>query len=87
MKKSFLISTLTSLSVCALAAGAVINNFCQWEGDYLVGDWQTPWFIFAGFALAVAVSFWVLFKYKHNPDAMQKKVDEQQEKVEKILED
>lgn len=51
-----------------LAAGEIVNAFCQWnEGGFLVGDWQSAWFIFAGFALVVAVAFMVLFKYKHDP--------------------
>lgn len=37
--------------------------------SYLLGKtdmaWSTAWFIFAGFALVVAVSFMFLFKYKH----------------------
>ncbi|MDY4185060.1 MAG: LPXTG cell wall anchor domain-containing protein [Sodaliphilus sp.] len=32
------------------------------------GGWQTAWFIFAGFALVVAVAFMFLFKYKHEPE-------------------
>ena len=38
----------------------------------LLGDWQTPWFIFSAFALVVAVCFWIMFKYKHDPAAMEK---------------
>ncbi|MBR5087766.1 MAG: MFS transporter [Muribaculaceae bacterium] len=73
-------------TIGTLAAGEVINKFCSWnESGFLVGDWQTPWFIFAGFALAVAVAFWILFKYKHDPAAMQKRVAEQQEKVKKVV--
>ena len=52
-------------TIGTLAAGAVVNHFCTWEGPYLLGDWQTCWFIFAGFALVVAVLFAILFKYKH----------------------
>ncbi|MBP5498394.1 MAG: MFS transporter, partial [Muribaculaceae bacterium] len=58
-------------TIGTLAAGKVVNIFCQWnENGYLVGDWTTTWLIFAGFALVVAVSFQILFKYKHNPDAI-----------------
>ncbi len=59
-------------TVGTLAAGKIIDGFCHWnENGYLVGNtdtaWQTAWFIFAGFALIVAVLFMILFKYKHVP--------------------
>ena len=54
-------------TVGTLAAGEVVNHFCTWQGDYLLGDWPTCWFVFACFALIVAVSFAFLFKYKHVP--------------------
>ncbi len=53
-------------TIGTLAAGAIINKYCTWTADgYLLGDWQTCWFIFAGYALVVAVLFAILFKYKH----------------------
>ena len=60
-------------TIGTLAAGKIIDHFCQWnEAGYLVGKtpegWSSAWFIFAGFALVVAVSFMFLFKYKHNPE-------------------
>ena len=58
-------------TIGTLVAGQIINCFCQWnDGGYLVGDWTTPWLIFAGFALVVALSFWVLFRYKHEPETV-----------------
>jgi nucleoside transporter len=48
-------------TVGTLIAGEIVNHFCQWEGDYLLGDWQNCWFTFAAFALAVGVSFALLF--------------------------
>ncbi len=33
-------------------------------------DWQTIWFIFAAYSLVVGITFMLLFKYKHNPEAM-----------------
>lgn len=60
-------------TVGTLAAGAIINHYCHWtDTGFLLGDWQTPWFIFAGFALVVAVSFMFLFQYKHNPEQVEK---------------
>jgi NHS family nucleoside permease-like MFS transporter/NHS family xanthosine MFS transporter len=32
--------------------------------------WDVAWFIFAGYALVVAIVFGLVFKYKHNPDAI-----------------
>ncbi len=50
-------------TIGTLAAGAVINSHCEWTADgYLLGDWATCWFIFATYALIVAVSFALLFK-------------------------
>ena len=57
-------------TIGTLAAGLVINNLCHWnEQGFLVGNtstsWSMAWYIFAGFALVVAVAFWILFEYKH----------------------
>ena len=49
-------------TVGTLAAGEIVNHYCKWEGDYLLGDWQSCWFIFAAFALIVGIAFAVLFK-------------------------
>ena len=51
-------------TVGTLAAGEVVNKFCSWQGNYLLGDWQTCWFIFAAFALVVGVTFALVFKTK-----------------------
>ena len=48
-------------TVGTLAAGEIVNSFCHWENGYLLGDWQTCWFIFAAFALAVGISFALVF--------------------------
>lgn len=54
-------------TIGTLAAQAVINAFTypqQVGGDILtVGDWSTCWYIFAGYALLVAVNFWLMFKH------------------------
>lgn len=50
-------------TIGTLAAGAIINAHCEWTADgYLIGDWSTCWFIFASYALVVAVLFALLFK-------------------------
>ncbi|MBD5213756.1 MAG: nucleoside permease [Bacteroidales bacterium] len=54
-------------TIGTLAAGEVVNHFCKWENNYLVGDWKTVWFIFAVFALAVAVAFALIFRGDKHP--------------------
>ncbi len=51
-------------TIGTLAAGEIVNHFCTWKDGYLVGDWQSCWFIFAGFALVVAVAFALVFHPK-----------------------
>ncbi|GAB6976365.1 nucleoside permease [Prevotella falsenii] len=57
-------------TVGTLAAQAVINHYTELKkfGDNIltVGDWQTCWFIFSGYALLVAVSFAVIFRPKEH---------------------
>ena len=49
-------------TIGTLAAGEIVNHFCQWnDAGFLMGDWQTCWFIFAGFALVVGVAFALVF--------------------------
>ena len=49
-------------TVGTLAAGEIVNKYCMWKDGFLLGDWQTCWFIFAGFALVVGVAFALVFK-------------------------
>ncbi len=53
-------------TIGTLSAGAIVNHFCSWtqvgETSYLMGNWQACWFIFATFALAVGVSFALVFR-------------------------
>ena len=64
-------------SVGTYIAGRVVGHFCSWEGGHLVGrpefanGWQSTWFIFAGYALVVAVMFMILFRYKHDPKRLE----------------
>ncbi|MBQ5738742.1 MAG: MFS transporter [Alistipes sp.] len=59
-------------SVGTYIAGRVVDHFCTWEAGHLVSrpefanGWQSTWFIFAGYALVVAVMFMILFRYKHD---------------------
>ena len=54
-------------TIGTLTAGAIVNTFCSWEGAYLVGDWQTCWFIFASFAFVIAIAFAIVFKPEKKP--------------------
>ena len=49
-------------TVGTLAAGEIVNKYCTWQNGFLVGDWQTCWFIFAGFSLVVGIAFALVFK-------------------------
>lgn len=63
-------------TVGTLWAQWVVNRFCSWTDvavgsttkSLLIGDWQSVWFIFAGYALVVTILFAILFRYKHVPD-------------------
>ncbi len=50
----------------AYGSGYIIDMFTK-DG---VKDWQIIWFIFAAYALVIAVLFAILFKYKHNPEKL-----------------
>ena len=60
-------------SVGTYIAGKIVDQHCAWSAngfllsrpEYGAEGWQTTWFIFAGYALVVALAFWMLFKYKH----------------------
>ena len=51
------------------------NGFGAFIGSYVAGwvvdkfGWPLSWYIFAGYALVVAILFAIVFKYKHNPQA------------------
>lgn len=61
-------------TIGTLAAQAIVNHFVYADknADAIVvwQGWQTSWYIFAGFALVVAILFAIFFKYKHNPDKL-----------------
>ena len=50
-------------------AGSVVNHFTELKQfgavAYRVGDWDIAWYIFAAYALVVAVVFAFVFKYRH----------------------
>ena len=63
-------------SVGTWIAGKVVSHYCDWEGGYLVaregvsGGWPATWFVFAAYALVVAVTFALVFRYRHRPEQL-----------------
>ena len=56
-------------TIGSLSAKEIINHFVYTKPDvptYMsLEGWRTSWYIFAGYALVVAIAFAILFKYKH----------------------
>ena len=52
-------------TVGTLSAGAIMNHYVY---NAATPDWSTPWYIFAGYALVVAVSFMFIFKQPADPN-------------------
>ena len=52
----------------AYGSGVIIELYTQ-NG---VRNWQDIWFIFAAYSLVITIAFMFLFKYKHNPEALEK---------------
>jgi MFS family permease len=48
------------------AAGFVVHH--QVPNPSIPDGWDTAWFIFAAYALVVAILFAVIFRYKHKPN-------------------
>ena len=52
-----------------VASGYIVDLFSVYkEGNLLTRNWYSIWGVFALYALALAVLFALIFKYKHNPD-------------------
>lgn len=49
-----------------VAAGAVVNSFCQWEMTdgqrYFAGNWTGAWLVFAAYTAAVGIAFAIFFR-------------------------
>ncbi|MGL2964894.1 nucleoside permease [Flavobacterium sp. RSB2_4_14] len=50
-----------------LVSGYVIDEFFTNQGTR---DWHNIWLAFAGYALVIAIAFAVMFKHKHDPNAV-----------------
>ena len=56
-------------TVGTLSAQAVVNRFVDFNStEPQVAGWSQAWFIFAAYALVVAVVFAIIFRYKHVPE-------------------
>ena len=76
---SLFVEKETSREIRSSAQGVFMimtNGFGAFFGSYAAGavvdawGWPDSWYIFAGYALVVAVVFAFVFKYKHNPAEM-----------------
>lgn len=57
-------------TVGTLGAGAVVNHYVfnpELSVTESMAGWHTSWYIFAAYALVVAVSFWLMFKDDEKP--------------------
>jgi MFS transporter, NHS family, xanthosine permease len=54
----------------SLASGYVIQRYFTIDGRT---DWPNVWLAFAAYALAIAISFALLFKHSHDPEIMEMK--------------
>ncbi len=56
-------------TIGTLSAQAIVDKFVysQTEPVAQIAGWSTAWYIFAAYALVVAVLFAICFKYKHTP--------------------
>jgi MFS transporter, NHS family, xanthosine permease len=50
-----------------LVSGYIIEEFFTNQGTR---DWHNIWLAFAGYALVIAIAFAVMFKHKHDPNAL-----------------
>ena len=59
-------------TIGTLSAQVIVNKFThsiEVDGaSYMVGDWSSAWYIFAGYALVVAILFVFIFKQPANPN-------------------
>lgn len=58
-------------TIGTLGAQAVVNHFVDFDSKVpQIPQWQSAWFVFAGYALLVTIVFAFIFKYKHRPGEM-----------------
>ena len=70
----FLMTNGIGATIGTLSAQAIVNHFVYKPHaagatpEMVAAGWQSAWFVFAAYALVVAVVFAIVFKYKHNPE-------------------
>jgi NHS family xanthosine MFS transporter len=70
----FLMTNGIGATIGTLGAQAIVNHFVNIPKEagatpeMVAQGWQSAWFVFAAYALIVAVIFAIVFKYKHNPE-------------------
>lgn len=59
-------------TIGTLGAQAVVNRFVysQQTAEAMTAGWSASWLLFAGYALVVGVVFALVFKYRHDPEAI-----------------
>jgi NHS family nucleoside permease-like MFS transporter/NHS family xanthosine MFS transporter len=60
-------------TIGTLGAQAIVNKMVYSKTEPLeqMAAWSNTWYIFAAYALVVAILFAILFKYKHTPEQKQ----------------
>ncbi|MCQ2313551.1 MAG: MFS transporter [Bacteroidales bacterium] len=66
----FLMTNGIGATIGTLGAQAVINNYVYSQTDAVArtAGWQSSWYVFAAYALVIAIVFAIVFKYKHTPE-------------------
>lgn len=70
----FLMTNGIGATVGTLGAQAIVNHFVYNPAgngaapEVIAQGWQNAWYVFAAYALVVAIVFAIVFKYKHNPE-------------------
>jgi nucleoside transporter len=56
-------------TIGTLGAQAVVDRLVYSQDGFrsIIEGWSISWYLFAAYALVVAVVFWIVFKYKHDP--------------------
>lgn len=58
-------------TIGTLGAQAVVDHFVDFNSSTpQIAEWQSAWYVFAAYALVVAVVFAFVFKYKHKPEEL-----------------
>lgn len=70
----FLMTNGIGATVGTLGAQAIVNHFVYNPAgngaapEIIAQGWQSAWYVFAAYALVVAIVFAIVFKYRHNPE-------------------